>query len=193
MEEIAALEGMDIYLMDQIFRGNISKGQRILDAGCGAGRNMRFFLENDFNVSAFDPKEPAISHLREQFPDKANAFHIDSLEQFSDPDGFDYIICNAVLHFANDHVHFNSMFKGLVSLMRPNATLFIRMTSDIGINLNESETGVYRLPDGSTRYCVTRKQIDKLMTEHNLQLDGPVKTVKVEELRSMTMMVFRKR
>ncbi|MFT5860637.1 MAG: tellurite methyltransferase [Flavobacteriaceae bacterium] len=84
------------------------------------------------------------------------------------------------------------MFKSLVSLMRPGGTLFIRMTSDIGINLNEIDTGVHILPDGSTRYCVTRKQIDALLTQHNLKLDGLVKTVKVEELRSMTMIVFQR-
>lgn len=192
MKEISALQGMDIYLMDQLFRGKITKDQRILDAGCGAGRNMRFLLEKDFNVSGFDPNEPAIFRLKEQFHQKKNSFNIASIENFNDPDGFDYIICNAVLHFAQDHTHFNEMFKSLVSLMRPGGTLFIRMTSDIGINLNEIDTGVHILPDGSTRYCVTRKQIDALLTQHNLKLDGLVKTVKVEELRSMTMIVFQR-
>lgn len=178
--------------MDQIFRGKIAREQRILDAGCGAGRNMRFFLENDFNITGFDPEQRAIAQLKEQFPQQEANFSADSIETFKDPAGFDYIICNAVLHFARDHGHFNAMFSALVSALRPNGTLFIRMTSDIGIDLMSSETGVHSLPDGSTRYCVTRSQIDEILEKHELKLDGSVKTVKVEDLRSMTMMVFRK-
>lgn len=192
MKEIEALLGMDLYLMDQIFRGKITREQRILDAGCGEGRNMRFFLENDFDITGFDPKERAIAELKEQFPKQSANFSVDSIETFKDPIGFDYIICNAVLHFARDHHHFNEMFSGLVSVLCPNGTLFIRMTSDIGIDLMLSETGVHSLSDGSTRYCVTRSQINELIEDHSLKLDGSVKTVKVEDLRSMTLMVFRK-
>lgn len=32
---------IDIYLFDQLLRGRIRPGMRILDAGCGNGRNSR--------------------------------------------------------------------------------------------------------------------------------------------------------
>lgn len=192
METIEALRGMDIYLMDQLFKGKITKEARILDAGCGAGRNMRFFLGNDFDITGFDPESKVLFRLKEQFPTKADQFSVSTIEGYQDEDGFDYIICNAVLHFAKDHNHFDRMIAALVGLLRADGILFIRMTSAIGINLENSETGVHVLPDGSTRYCVTRRQIDLILGKYGVKLDSAVKTVKVEGLRSMTMMVFRK-
>ena len=35
---------IDIYLFDQLLRGRIPPGSRILDAGCGSGRNLVYFL-----------------------------------------------------------------------------------------------------------------------------------------------------
>ena len=35
---------IDIYLFDQLLKGRISPGMRILDAGCGSGRNLVYFL-----------------------------------------------------------------------------------------------------------------------------------------------------
>ena len=34
------LGDIDIYLLDQILRGRIGPGDRVLDAGCGSGRNL---------------------------------------------------------------------------------------------------------------------------------------------------------
>lgn len=44
----------DIYLLDQIMKGRYTPGERILDAGCGNGRNLVWFLKNDFDVYAVD-------------------------------------------------------------------------------------------------------------------------------------------
>ena len=35
---------IDIYVFDQILRGNIAPGMRVLDAGCGYGRNLVYLL-----------------------------------------------------------------------------------------------------------------------------------------------------
>ncbi|MFF0830953.1 hypothetical protein ACFYU8_29590 [Brevibacillus sp. NPDC003359] len=37
---------MDIYLFDQLLKGRVTKDMRILDAGCGSGRNLVYFLRN---------------------------------------------------------------------------------------------------------------------------------------------------
>ncbi len=39
---------IDIYVFDQILRGNIAPGMRILDAGCGYGRNLVYLLAGAF-------------------------------------------------------------------------------------------------------------------------------------------------
>ncbi|WP_332912670.1 hypothetical protein [Algoriphagus boritolerans] len=38
------LGNVDIYLLDQILKGRFSKEMKILDAGCGEGRNAVYFI-----------------------------------------------------------------------------------------------------------------------------------------------------
>ncbi|RYE38052.1 MAG: class I SAM-dependent methyltransferase, partial [Sphingobacteriales bacterium] len=44
----------DIYLLDQILKQRYVSGQRVLDAGCGTGRNLHWFMRNGFNVVGTD-------------------------------------------------------------------------------------------------------------------------------------------
>ncbi len=39
---------IDIYLFDQLLRGRILPDMRVLDAGCGGGRNLAFLLRSGF-------------------------------------------------------------------------------------------------------------------------------------------------
>ena len=55
---------VDIYLFDQLLRGRIRPGMSILDAGCGQGRNLVFFLRQGYEVCAVDPELDAIRAVR---------------------------------------------------------------------------------------------------------------------------------
>ena len=76
MNEIDVFSGMDIYLLDQLMKSSIDKRMKILDAGCGEGRNLVYFLRNDFNVDGIDPKEDCIQRLKERFPERKESFII---------------------------------------------------------------------------------------------------------------------
>lgn len=56
--------GIDIYLFDQLLKGRIVPGMRVLDAGCGAGRNLVYFLRSGYEVFGVDESEPQIAQLR---------------------------------------------------------------------------------------------------------------------------------
>ncbi len=193
MKELEALRGIDVYLIDQLLKGRIPPDGKILDAGCGGGRNIHYLIRKGFAVSGIDANAEAIDLLRSTYPEIKNGFQQIALEDFDSHEGFDFIICNAVLHFAQDHEHFNKMFASLTKALAKNGILFIRMTSDIGLHIeSKGHEGVFDLPDGSQRYLITRAQVDGLSSEHSLSFLEPVKTVKVEELRSMTTLVFLK-
>lgn len=86
------------------------------------------------------------------------------------------------------------MFNQLDKNLKHAGMLFVRMTSNIGLNLNEiTSTGVYFLPDDSNRYLITRKRINELLRDFQYEFVEPVKTVNVNDSRCMTTLVFRKK
>ena len=57
--------GIDIYLFDQLLKGRFVAGMRVLDAGCGSGRNLVYFLRNGYECFGVDKSEQAIEQIRE--------------------------------------------------------------------------------------------------------------------------------
>jgi SAM-dependent methyltransferase len=56
---------IDIYVFDQILRGNIAADMRVLDAGCGYGRNLVHLLREGCEVFAVDEDADSVEHVRQ--------------------------------------------------------------------------------------------------------------------------------
>ena len=56
---------IDIYVFDQILRGNIAPGMRVLDAGCGYGRNLVHLLREGCEIFALDADADGVEHVRQ--------------------------------------------------------------------------------------------------------------------------------
>lgn len=185
----------DIYLLDQILKGRYYKSEVILDAGSGLGRNLHWFYNNDFTIYGVDKDIACIDILKSIYANQKDNFYTSTVEELNFKDQFfDHIICNAVLHFATNKLHFKEMFSQLMRVLKPNGSLFIRAASDIGIKdkiISVSE-GVYLLPDGTTRYLLTHSLLKELQKEHNFTLLEPLKTVNVNDQRCMTTLVLQK-
>jgi len=65
---------IDIYVFDQILRGNIAPGMRLLDAGCGYGRNLVHLLREGCEVFALDADATALEHVRKLSASLATGF-----------------------------------------------------------------------------------------------------------------------
>ncbi len=186
----------DIYLLDQIMKERYKLNDRVLDAGCGDGRNLFWFLKNNIEVYGIDQNETPINYLKSQyaqFPE--GRFLVADVNKLPfKNDFFDHVISSAVLHFDESTFHFNSMMKEMVRVLKPNGSLFIRMTSDIGIEnkVQPIEDGVYHIPDGSIRFLLTKKLLDSTMQELNLSFIEPLKTVNVSDIRCMSTLVLKK-
>src|ERR1700754_3444856 len=55
---------IDIYLFDQLLKGTYDNCRKVLDAGCGGGRNLWYFLKNDYEVYGIDPNAEAIEAVK---------------------------------------------------------------------------------------------------------------------------------
>ncbi|WP_017733959.1 class I SAM-dependent methyltransferase [Nafulsella turpanensis] len=196
------LGNIDIYLLDAILKGRFTPGMRLLDAGCGEGRNLHWFIRNNYDAWACDSNPSAIRMLqyvaRSLNPafDK-NRFITAPIEELPYPElMFDALVCSAVLHFAESKVHFLSMWKQLYRVLKPGGLLFIRMTSEIGMppeELQEVGDGKYMLPDGSLRFLLTSDLLEEVLQEYPCGLLEPVKSVVVQNARSMATLVLQKK
>ena len=186
----------DIYLLDQILKGRYRRNEILLDAGCGNGRNLQWFLLNDIQCFGVDSNPEALAELKKCHPSlpPANIIKAD-LQQLPFPDQrFDHVISSAVLHFANNYAHFELMFAELVRVLQRGGSLFIRMTSDIGIEnlVHPLGDGVYIIPDGSTRFLLTKQILANITRQHPVKMLEPLKTVNVNDERCMSTLVFQR-
>lgn len=201
MLDLAATFGpIDIYLFDQLLRGRIAPGMSVLDAGCGGGRNLVYFLGQGYRVYGLDSDAGAIRAARalaeRLAPDTpASSFRAEPLEASSFPDGVaDVVLSSAVLHFAPDEARFRAMLAGSFRLLAPGGLFFCRLASTIGMEGRFAPLGGRRfaLPDGTERFLVDEAFLLELTSELGGVLVDPLKTTVVQDARCMTTWVVRK-
>jgi SAM-dependent methyltransferase len=190
---------IDIYVFDQILRGNIVPGMRVLDAGCGYGRNLMHLLREGCEVFAVDASVGAIAHVRALAAELApnlppDNFRVGLIEKMEFPDAFaDVVICSSVLQFARDEAHFLAMLEGLWRAVRPGGMLFCRLGSRIGMNFKRLRGNVFRINDGSEWFLVDEAELMRITDQMNAVMVDPLKTTIVQDYRCMTTWVLRKR
>lgn len=191
---------IDIYLFDQLLKGRITPGMRILDAGCGSGRNIIYFLREGYEVYAADADAGCVDEVRTFAHTVAPAlpasnFRVESIEQMTFEDALaDVVLCNTVLHFASDDAHFERMLRGAWRVLRPGGLFFCRLASSAGMEdeLEHVRGRRYRSPDGAERYLVDEAMLQEWTTRLGAKLADPLKTTLVHGMRSMTTWVLRK-
>jgi tellurite methyltransferase len=200
MDLVAEFGQIDIYLFDQLLRGRIARGMTVLDAGCGAGRNLVYLLRAGFDVLAADGDPAAIESVRRLAarlapglpPENFRAEPIESMS-FIDASA-DVVLSSAVLHFARDDAHFNAMLEGSWRVLRPRGVFFCRLASSIGMEdrVQALAGRRHRLPDGSDRYLVDEPFLMEKTRALGGELLDPLKTTVVQNQRCMTTWVVRK-
>ncbi len=191
---------IDIYLFDQIQKGRFTPGMKILDAGCGGGRNIVWFLRNGFDVFGVDVDDDAVRGIRELAkglapelsPDNFQAATLESIP-FAD-ESFDWVICNAVLHFAEDRDQFDRMLAEMWRTLKSGGMFFARLASSIGIIelLIPTSNGRYMMPDGTERFIVDEQILKDATDVVGGRFLEPIKTTNVENIRCMTTWVLAK-
>lgn len=184
------LGNIDIYLLDAILKGYFVNKSRVLDIGCGEGRNIIYFMREGYDVYGIDTHSSAIKMCRmvagsiDKGIDlshfiEANAATIPYKDEY-----FDAIISSAVMHFASDENHFMQMMTEAARVLKPSGIFFIRMASDIGLDANKSKNNF--------SFLLTRELIKFCMNKFNMEKLEPLKSVNVEDSRVMTTLLLRK-
>jgi tellurite methyltransferase len=200
MELREQLGDIDIYLLDQLLKGRLTPDMTILDAGCGGGRNLVYFLRRGYPVFAVDKNPRAVAQVRELAAQLApelpvESFQVADLSESPFPDErFDAVICSAVLHFARDEAQFDRMLDGMWRVLRPGGLFFARLASTIGIEplVQPLQGRRYLLPDGTERFLVDEAMLLSVADQLGGSWIEPLKTTVVQNQRSMTTWVLRK-
>ena len=194
------LGNIDIYLLDQILKARFDKNFKILDAGCGEGRNLIYFIRNDYKVWGIDKNADSIQMLKylvksinKSYPqDRFITGNVEALP-YHDHE-FDALVSSAVLHFAENKKHFFSMIGEMDRVLKPEGTLFARIATDVGMEnkVKRVGDGKFALPDGSIRYLLTKDQLHQILEDFSYEFIEPFKTVIFDEKRCMSTLVLKK-
>ncbi|MDX5418320.1 MAG: class I SAM-dependent methyltransferase [Hymenobacteraceae bacterium] len=173
---------------------------KLLDAGCGGGRNIQYLMQAGVKVYGADTSEEAIAKVRSMAKELAptlsakNFFVSDLAALPFDEASFDVVLCSAVLHFARSKEHFRSMAQELWRVLKPGGILFCRLSTTIGMEGKLTRVGekLYQMPHGPVWFLADEAMLQELIAEWQAEKLEPLKTVLVEQERSMTTLVLRK-
>lgn len=85
-------------VLETMQKYSVTKQQRILEIGCGEGRDARFLLEAGYDVLATDVSSAAIDCCRKQDPEYAESYDVLDCLNCDTDETFDFIYAVAVIH-----------------------------------------------------------------------------------------------
>jgi SAM-dependent methyltransferase len=192
--------GIDVYLFDQLLKGRFDPRMRVLDAGCGSGRNLVYFLREGFNVCGVDISPDAIAHVRAlartlatHLPDEN--FRQEPVEKMSfEGESFDAVLSSAVLHFGRDEAHWLAMLREMWRVLKPGGIFFARLASSVGVESYIEHLGGrrYRLAGGAEWLLSDERVLRETTDSLRGELIEPLKTVVVHGARAMSVWCLRK-
>jgi tellurite methyltransferase len=192
--------GIDVYLFDQLLKGRFEPRMRLLDAGCGSGRNLVYFLREGFDVCGVDTSPDAVAHARglartlaPRLPEEN--FRREPVEEMSFAgESFDAVLSSAVLHFARDEAQWMAMVGEMWRVLKPGGIFFARLASTAGVEGELKHLGGrrYRLRGGVEWLLSDERMLRETSESLRGELLEPLKTVVVHGARAMSVWCLRK-
>lgn len=85
-------------VMETVMKLSVPKDGKILEVGCGEGRDARFLLEQGFDILATDISQAAVDYCKRKYPDFADHFACMDCLNSRLKQRFDFIYAVAVVH-----------------------------------------------------------------------------------------------
>ncbi|MFB6180884.1 MAG: class I SAM-dependent methyltransferase [Candidatus Nanohalobium sp.] len=135
---------------------------RVLDAGCGPGRDVEYFTENGLDAVGIDLAGGMIEYAK---ANKKGEYHIMDIRnlEFGD-ESFDGVYCNAVMHFFPPE-KMKNVISELKRVLKPEGVLFLNF------KLGEEDSILREKYNGEVKqYLLDQDQINQLLKEQNLKI-----------------------
>jgi len=164
-----------IGLLDE-FSEKVNEG-KVLDAGCGPGRDTQYLTEKGLNVTGIDLAEGMIQHAKENKKGKFRLMNVKDLE--FPKNEFDGIWCNTVIHFFPPE-QMPEVIGELKRVLKPGGTVYISLKIGNGTFMREKYDNEVK------QYLVTEEKARKMIQEKGLE----IKQVNTAEISGPTIMNF---
>lgn len=196
----SALGNADLILIDQILKNRFHKQMRILDAGCGEGRNMVYFIKNEFRIYGIDSNIDAIRLAKLHCRSLNNTFEVENIQNFAIeqnpfPDQFfDAIICLNVLHSAKNQNDFFLWFEQLIRMLHSGGFLLLSLQSQIGVSQNpQQDDAKGRNNKGNENfYLLTENVLQEILKLDYLKTIENTKTILIDNKKSHTYLFLER-
>lgn len=190
---------IDLELLDLILKGHFKERRKILDVGCGEGRNLIYFMQRDFDISAIDADKSSVElvkYIAKNFnknPEQIVQGRIEEANYL--PSSMDAIICTRVLHFSESESHFLKSWNSMRSILKPGGLLYFSTDSMIRFedkvsNLSEDK---WQFSDGSVRFLLSDRLLKKMNIGEQYDFLVPMKTIHYGDKHSQTILSLKKR
>ena len=115
----------------------LNKTSKILDLGCGSGRDLTYFKQNGFYVEGLEPAHSLCRLIKENFD---VTVHCDNIQNFQCKHKYDAVwACASLLHLTEaDMIEF---FKNISDILTPNGIIYA--SGKNGIKTGFAEDGRY--------------------------------------------------
>lgn len=186
---------MDLFLMDLILKGHIHQDMRVLDIGCGEGRNGIYFLREGMEYHGWDrdaSKVKLLEYLASELEGANGRFRVGDFIEGKDLMEADLIICSRVLHFATSESHLFEMWGALTDLLKQGGLLYVSMDSMVNTNIGVAQkAGMHQFPDSKVRFVLTSALYQEM--KKGFEEIEPLRTLVHHEQHAQSFMILRKR
>lgn len=113
--------GLDLSALYEPFLARVPRGGRILDAGCGPGRDSAAFLARGYEVEAFDASPKLVAEARQRTGLEVQRRRFEEYEAAAELDGV--WACASLLHIPSGRLP--SVLERLARALRPGRPFFM--------------------------------------------------------------------
>jgi len=193
------LGNADLILIDQILKDRFHVNMRILDAGCGEGRNMVYFVNNNFTIYGIDRDPTAVEVARTYLKSLNASFERENIQNFTIenipfPDHFfDAILCINVLHSASGKDALLGWYESLIRMLAVGGFMLLSIKSRIGLSDEGDLTG-----SGNTSrneedyYLLTRDLLTELLQNDHIKCVEHAKSIITDGMSHTYLFLERK-
>ena len=115
----------------------IPVGGKVMDLGCGSGRDVKWFCEHGYDASGIDASEDLAAQAREHY-----GVHVEigAIEEWHAEEPYDGLWCCASLMHLKD-TECRKFFENLEHNLKPGGTIYVSVKS--GVHTGYDEEGRY--------------------------------------------------